>query len=67
MSIVNKFKIAISRRFNMKDIGELKWILGIEIKRDRANRTIKLSQSTYISQMLQNFGMFDRKPIGTPT
>ena len=66
MSIVNKFKIAISRRFNMKDIGELKWILGIEIKRDRANRTIKLSQSTYISQMLQNFGMFDCKPIGTP-
>ncbi len=28
----------------MKDLGELKFILGMEIKRDRANRKIEISQ-----------------------
>lgn len=32
---IEKFKSAISKRFNMKDLGDLKRILGMEVKRDR--------------------------------
>ncbi len=45
---VADFKRAISRRFKMKDLGALRWILGMEIRRDRPNRRIEISQEAYI-------------------
>jgi hypothetical protein len=63
---LSDFKSAISRRFKMKDLGELTWILGMEVKRDRVKGTIEITQKAYIELMLQRFGMEDCKPIGTP-
>jgi hypothetical protein len=40
-------------KFNMKDIGELYWLLNIKIKRDREAKTISLSQDTYIDKILK--------------
>jgi hypothetical protein len=34
MNIINKVKKQLSSKFDMKDIGVLKFILGMEIKRD---------------------------------
>lgn len=64
--IVQDFKAAISKRFSMKDLGALKWILGVEIKRDRSRRRIEISQRAYINQMLERFGMADCKSVGAP-
>lgn len=50
----------------MKDLGALKWILGVEIKRDRSRRRIEISQRAYINQMLERFGMADCKSVGAP-
>ena len=50
----------------MKDLGSLRWILGMEIKRDRHKRVIQVNQTAYINQMLQRYGMMDSKPVGTP-
>jgi hypothetical protein len=63
---IEDFKRAISKRFNMKDLGDLKWILGMEVNRDRAKRTIKITQQAYINTLLKRFGMEDCKPLGSP-
>jgi len=41
---VSDFKQAISKRFQMKDLGALKWILGMEVTRDRSKRTLEITQ-----------------------
>ena len=43
--------------FDMKDLGEASYVLGIQILRDRANDILKLSQSTYIDRILKRFNM----------
>jgi hypothetical protein len=41
----------------MKDLGPVKWYLGITIERNRSERTIKLSQRAYLEKVLSRFGM----------
>jgi hypothetical protein len=61
------FKERISKRFKIKDLGALRWILGVEIKRDRENRILEMTQKTYIKDMLKIYGMDDCKSVATPT
>lgn len=65
-SMVDAFKKAISQRFSMKDLGALKWILGMEVRRNRQLREIELSQTAYFDKVLERFGMTDCHPVGTP-
>nr|GFA19141.1 hypothetical protein [Tanacetum cinerariifolium] len=48
----------------MKDLGEVAYILGINIYRDRSRRLIGLSQNTYIDKILKRFKM-DTSKRGT--
>jgi hypothetical protein len=48
----------------MKDLGELKYFLGIEVARGREG--IYLCQRKYILDLLTETGMLDCKPIDTP-
>jgi hypothetical protein len=65
--IILTFKRRISRAFKIKDLGPLRWILGMEVHRDRARRTIRVTQQSYIQEMLKDYGMEDSKPVSTPT
>jgi len=47
MEALNKIKKALRKRFEMKDLGEAKVILGLEISRDKTLGTLKLSQLKY--------------------
>ncbi|KAA0055030.1 retrotransposon protein, putative, Ty1-copia subclass [Cucumis melo var. makuwa] len=38
-------------QFQMKDLGEAQYVLGIQIIKDRKNKTLTLSQATYIDKM----------------
>src|SRR5579871_1822030 len=49
----------------MRDLGEISSYLRIEIKRDRKNRTISLSQSKYIEDILKKYGIENCRPIST--
>jgi hypothetical protein len=60
------FKSALSTRFDMKDLGEAKFILGMEIIRDRAHRTIALSQAAYTREMLRTHTMVAANAADTP-
>ncbi|GBE86172.1 hypothetical protein SCP_0900490 [Sparassis crispa] len=60
------FKTEISKRFEMTDLGEMHWILGIEVRRDRAARTLSLSQRAYIDGLMARFNLEDAKPLSAP-
>ena len=53
-------------RFAMDDRGEIHFILGMEVKRDRKNKVMTICQKSYLETVLVRFGMQDCKPVGTP-
>ena len=60
-------KAKLSERFHMTDLGPYKYYLGMEVTRDRQNRTLKLSQRSYLEKVLRDFGMWDcNKKHDTP-
>ena len=61
-----KTKHMLSTHFDMKDLSETSYVLGIKILRDRANRVLKLSQITYIEKILKRFNMHNCKSSKTP-
>ncbi|KAJ9536625.1 hypothetical protein OSB04_un000174 [Centaurea solstitialis] len=54
-------KAWLSKCFQMKDLGEAAYILGIKIYRNRSRRLIGLSQGTYIDKVLKRFRMDESK------
>ncbi|CAI7812869.1 unnamed protein product [Closterium sp. NIES-53] len=48
-------KLELQKRHTCTDLGELRHYLGLHITRDRAARTITLSQSHMVQQVLQRF------------
>ncbi|CAI7774443.1 unnamed protein product [Closterium sp. NIES-53] len=57
---------ALSKALLMKDLGDFKHYLGMEITRDRQARTISLSQEFYINNVLKRFEMELCTPMDTP-
>uniref|UniRef100_A0A2N9F7V6 Integrase catalytic domain-containing protein n=1 Tax=Fagus sylvatica TaxID=28930 RepID=A0A2N9F7V6_FAGSY len=56
----------LSSTFEMKDMGEANFVLGVKITRDRSKKLLSLSQGTYIKKILERFHMHNSKPIDTP-
>ena len=50
-------KQMLSYNFDMKDLGEAHYVLGIEILRDRSRGILGLSQKTYIDRILKRFNL----------
>ena len=50
----------------MKDLGEARKILGIEMTRNKQKRTLCLSQKTYLRKLIQKFGMTKAKAVSIP-
>jgi len=59
-------KQSLSAEYEMSDLGEAEYILGIKVQRDRPQRSIYLSQQSYIEEVLQRFDMHNSKPVDTP-
>ena len=60
----NKVKSLLMSRFHMKDLGSLKWFLGISF--DCKSDVIEMNQSQYVKQLLQKHNMEKCKPSPTP-
>ena len=58
-------KAALCERFEMVDQGEIHYLLGMSIKRDRECRTLTISKSNYVEKVLRKFGMENCKPVST--
>jgi hypothetical protein len=61
---IMKMKEIFKKNYKMKDLGELKLILGIEIERNEEE--IKLFQRNYTCALLERFEMTNCKPVDTP-
>ena len=58
---LQQVKSWLGKCFSMEDLGEAAYILGIIIYRDRSQKLLGLSQSTYIDKVLRCFNMHDSK------
>jgi uncharacterized membrane protein YgcG len=65
-TLINALKADIRKEFETKDLGELKWALGMEVHRDRAKRTITLTHRNYLRAVLSEFDMLDCSPVAIP-
>ena len=59
-------KPALSEKFQVKDLGELQYFLGIKVIQDHKNRSVWIGQESYTKNILRKFGMKDAKTVRTP-
>ncbi|RVX15531.1 Retrovirus-related Pol polyprotein from transposon RE1 [Vitis vinifera] len=64
MEELQNLKKYLSEEFEVKDLGNLKYFLGMEVARSR--KGIIVSQIKYILDLLKETGMLGCKPIDTP-
>ena len=64
--MLNKEKDLLCKEFEMVDLGEIHFVLGMSVKRDRANKVLFINQEKYLESVLNRFGMQDCKPVSTP-
>jgi Reverse transcriptase (RNA-dependent DNA polymerase) len=61
---IAKLEEQLAQEFEMKNLGGLKYFLGIEVARSKEG--IVLSQRKYILDLLAEVGLLDCKPVDTP-
>ena len=64
--MLHEVKQFLSKNFEMKDMGEASYVIGIKIIRDRLKGTLGLSQETYINKILERFHMKNCSPSVAP-
>jgi hypothetical protein len=60
------FKQALLNAYRFKDLGELKWFLGIRVVRDRPAKRLWLCQDSYIEKIATSFNLTDAAQSKTP-
>jgi Reverse transcriptase (RNA-dependent DNA polymerase) len=66
LAAINGDKESLKAKYQMTDLGELSWILGMHVTRDRDSGWIALSQQKYLEGLLDQFGFTNARPIPTP-
>ena len=56
----------LKTEFDIKELDEVKYCLGIEVKRDRLKKIIEISQESMINRVAERFKMSDCKPTYLP-
>src|SRR6267154_1237001 len=65
-SLMDQLKTQLKSILDITDLGEPRKIVGIEITRDRANKTIQISQTKYIKSILRKYGLQKSNAVGMP-
>ena len=55
--LLHDVKNFLSNKFEMKDMGEASYVIGIKIFRKRSQGVLELSQKGYIKKVLERFRM----------
>ena len=66
VNLLLETKKFLSSKFDMKDLGEASFILGIGIYRDREKGVLGLSQKAYLEKVLKKYNMQNCKPSLAP-
>ena len=65
-TLMAEYKARFNMCYMLTDLGLVSWLLGLKVTRNHENRTISLSQTTYINTMLDRFTLSDAKPFCSP-
>ncbi|KAL9266853.1 Retrovirus-related Pol polyprotein from transposon TNT 1-94-like protein, partial [Drosera capensis] len=64
--MIAMLKKELSEAFDMKDMGQARQILGMQITRDRKAKRLWLSQEKYVERVLKRFNMNGAKVVSCP-
>ena len=66
LTLVVAFKAELSKHVEITDLGELHWLLGIEVMRNREECSLALSQHSYLESIIRRFNFNNLKPVSSP-
>ena len=52
-SMLLREKAALPQRYEIKDLGEVHYCLGIQVERDKDNKRMRLHQAQYVANLLE--------------
>jgi len=59
--------VFLKAKYEFTDLGELSWVLGMRVSRDRGKRTITLDQQKFIETLGERFGLSEaQRSVSTP-
>jgi hypothetical protein len=61
---IERIKQLIRNKFEIDDLGELKYYLGINI--ERSSNSIRVNQRSYISKLIEKYQLDDSRSVNTP-
>ena len=66
VKLLNETKQVLNTHFDMKDLGDAFFVLGIQIHRNRSKGILGLSQRGYTEKVLKRFNMHSCSSCATP-
>jgi hypothetical protein len=65
-NLLHETKGFLSSNFDMKDLGDASYVLGIKIHRDRTKGVLGLSQKAYIEKVLKRYNLHECSTMLVP-
>ena len=62
-----ELKLSVTDRFSVKDLGPLKYFLGLQIHHDMILNVLTLNQTHFTQRINDRFGFKDCNSVSTPT
>jgi hypothetical protein len=59
-------KAHLAAKFDVRDLGEAKFFLGMELTRDRAERTLTLTQKKLTRELVERYGLTGARARSVP-
>ncbi len=63
---VQEMKDALAQKITIRDLGELKYFLGLQIIQDASKNQVWIGQPTFTELLLSKYGLSEAKPTKTP-
>ena len=64
---MKEVKHKLSTQFEIKDLGDLHYILGVSVIQNSSEKSVWIGQPAYTSTVIEKFGLTNAKPVDTPT